>query len=173
MRWSGYGPAGRCRRRRERSSRDHGCARGAKRSAVVAERCGTDLQRFGHVLWKAAKRFRLRGLQQLIGGIRDKAPADDNVRIRDGDEVGDGHPDITRRISNHGNRYAVAIPRSIEDVMDLDCRKVTTGHVEHPRLVTRFDSPYEPADDPSGPDLRLERAEATIVLAFDGVEREP
>ena len=54
-----------------------------------------------------------------------------------------------------------------------DRRVVAVRRVEHARPIAGLDAPDEPPHDARRGDLRFEAAGLAVVLAFDGVQREP
>ena len=74
-------------------------------------------------LRETAQRFGARRLEQLVRGVRDQAAENHDVRIGDGDEIGDGHADVARRVANNRDRDAVAFARGVEDLLHVNSRR--------------------------------------------------
>ena len=108
-----------------------------------------------------------------VAGRCDGAAEHDDFRIDRRRQVGDRHADVFRGVADDRDRTPSPAARALEYEGAGDGVERPADGVEHGRAIAGLDAPRAAARDAFRGDFRGEAAKRAIVLALDGVEREP
>ena len=89
------------------------------------------------------------------------------------DEIRNRHADVLGGVADHRDAHAVAGARAVKDMLGGEAAEIAADLIDDARSIAGLDAPHEPPHDAGRGDFGLEPAVVAVVLALDGIEREP